>query len=151
VFASELVLAARFEPGEWALTTPLIWQEKGFRVEVPIGFVTDLASIPAILRGALNVTGLSRRAAVLHDYAYCAQTLSREHADQLLRRALIADGMPATTARLYWLGVRTGGASHWNDRAAGMGILESDFVSQEAFSDAVRQPALGFEGSPSES
>lgn len=137
MFVSELCLAARFEPGEWALIAPLVWQEKGFRVEVPVGFVTDLASIPAALRGGLSVVGLSRRAAVLHDYAYCAQKLPRIETDALLLRALLADGMSAATARLYWIGVRTGGASHWSDRAPDASLQLSDFVSEAAYQAAL--------------
>lgn len=141
MFASELRLAALFLPGEWALAESLIWQERGFRVEVPAGFVTDLASIPPILRGTLNVTGLSRRGSVLHDYAYCAQVLTRAQADDLLRRALIADGMSASTARLYWLGVRFAGGSHWDGRA---GLQRDDFVATAAYEAALRTPNAGF-------
>lgn len=144
MFVSDLRLEALFEPGEWALTAPLIWQEKGLRIQVPAGFVTDLASIPATLRGVLSITGISRRGAVLHDYAYCAQKMSRPDADDLLRRALLADGMRSATARLYWLGVRAGGGSHWSDREGGSGLQVGDFISPVAFSRALAQPALGF-------
>lgn len=145
MFVSELQLTALLEPDEWALATPLIWQERGQRIEVPVGFVTDLASIPAALRGVLSVTGRSRKPAVLHDYAYCAQVLSRADCDELLRRALIAEGMTAATARLYWAGVRAGGGSHWSDRAAGSGLEVEDFVSREDFDLAMHRQNLGFE------
>jgi len=128
MFASELCLVARWEPGEWALTAPLIWQEPKLRIEVPTGFITDLASIPSGLRGSLNVTGLSRRPAVVHDYLYCVQTIQRPQADDFLRRALIAEGETFAVAQAFWLGVRLGGASHWYSRKPG--LQPEDFVQQ---------------------
>jgi hypothetical protein len=127
MFVTELCVVARPEPGEWALTQPLIWQTPNLRIVVPINFITDLASIPAALRGVLNVEGLSRRPAVAHDFLYCAQTVSREDADEFLRTALIAEGESPFTAKLYWMGVRAGGGSHWDVRPAG--LQPADFAA----------------------
>ena len=39
-------------------------------IEIPIGHVNDLASIPRIARGIIGVNGPHRPAAVVHDYLY---------------------------------------------------------------------------------
>lgn len=115
---TELRLAALEKDGEWALLAPLVWElDNKQRLEVPEGFITDLASIPRIFQNILSVTGKSRRAAVGHDYLYSAHIGTRQEADDFLRLALIAEGMNSVTARIYWLGVRAGGWIAWKDKA----------------------------------
>ena len=57
------------------------------------------------------------RAAILHDQLYCSLgldgQLSRADCDAVFRRALLAAGVPAYKAWLYWLGVRAGGWVGW--------------------------------------
>lgn len=124
-----LKLEALEAENEWVLTAPLVWSCWPEDVVIPERFVTDLASIPRALQFALNVTGKSRRAAVLHDYLYCTQQVSRKTADEALRLALVAEGMSAAAARLYWLGVRSGGWQAWNKRERrGGGLQQDDFA-----------------------
>src|SRR5690606_27796302 len=74
---------------------------------------TDLASIPRIFRWLLNQNGNSRRPAVLHDYLYRMQPISRAEADAIFRRALEAEGVILPGRWLYWSGVRMGGWIAW--------------------------------------
>jgi hypothetical protein len=128
MFVTRLVLAD-FKPNEWVLERALVWHDRSKRIEVPRGFITDLASIPSAFRGVLNVNGKSRKAAVLHDYLYCEHALSRKQCDDLFYFALIAEGMSAVLARTYWLGVRGGGWIYFGKRA---GLMDADFCKQMA-------------------
>lgn len=138
MFATDLdVVEVVSRPDFWRVRSPLIWllataTVAALRcVTVPVDFLTDLASIPALLRGVMDVNGRSRRPAVLHDFLYAAQICTRAQADEILRLACIADGEPAAVARVYWLGVRLGGWRAWNDhKRKGM---SSCFFSQDAY------------------
>jgi hypothetical protein len=53
----------------WSLTTPLIWTgSKGDTFAVPVGFVTDFATVPRFLHWLVSPYGGYTRAAVLHDW-----------------------------------------------------------------------------------
>lgn len=83
---------------------------------VPAGFRTDFASVPRLLRGALDTANQVSPAALVHDWLYTCQLLPRDQADEVFRVALIANGVPAWKARVYWLGVRAGGWTQWGKR-----------------------------------
>src|SRR5262245_22776830 len=57
-------------------------------IVVPDGFVTDFASIPRAFWTIYPRTGRYQWAAVVHDYLYWEQTLSREEADHILLEAM---------------------------------------------------------------
>lgn len=71
---------------------PIYWrpnQGQSFKsVQVPEGFVTDLASIPRIFWQLLRPEGRHAYAAVVHDYLYWNQSRSKEEADLILKFAL---------------------------------------------------------------
>lgn len=68
MFDSELSIRA-VGPRTWSLTSPLIWTgREGQTFTVPIGFVTDFASVPRFLRWLVEPYGPYTRAAVLHDW-----------------------------------------------------------------------------------
>lgn len=109
------------------LMAPLVYNDKqGARIEVNVGFVTDLASI-YILRILLPVvyamlSGYGDKAAVVHDYLYTLhgyyhngeyQAVTRKQADQLFFRALRAEGVARWRAYLFYAGVRIGGGFSW--------------------------------------
>jgi Protein of unknown function (DUF1353) len=125
MFVTKLILSD-FNPNEWVLESALVWHDRVKRIEVPRGFITDLASIPRGLRAVLNVNGRSRKAAVLHDYLYCEHKLNRSKCDALFLSALVAEGMNSALARTYWLGVRAGGWLYYNKRT---GLTIEDFVN----------------------
>lgn len=84
-------------------------------VQVPVGFVTDLASIPRIFYSALRPDGSYAHAAVIHDYMYWTQTSSRETADKVLKRAMeYLEINPVTVASIYQA-VRLFGKNSWNE------------------------------------
>lgn len=102
-FSTPLDLRAT-NPGEWQLLSPLVYTSKAEDIYiVPTGMITDLASIPKLLRPAIDRNGLSRPAAVLHDYLYLIGSLSRKQADELFLEALLSCGVSSFVAKgMYW-------------------------------------------------
>lgn len=128
MFLTKLVLEDAPTPDEWVVRVPLVWEDARFggRIEVPAGFITDLASIPRVLRGVLDVTGPSRKPAVLHDWLYCSQPCSRAEADGIFRHALGVSGLGKLARNTYWAGVRTGGWLPWSKNSGGPFVHDFD-------------------------
>lgn len=90
-------------------------------VVVPIGFVTDFASIPRILWNLLPPTGGTYgKAAVIHDYMYRFPThapgkpaWTRTDCDLTLRHGMDALGVNRLTRWAIYTGVRLGGWVPW--------------------------------------
>lgn len=132
MFRTELeVKALDGKPDIWQVMAPLIWSDFRGVVTVPAGFITDLASIPDVLKGIMDVNGRSRRAAVIHDWLYASQPCTRAVADDTLRSALIADGETPFRAGAYYWGVRIGGWAAWD--AHKRNGLSSAFVTLNAY------------------
>lgn len=85
---------------------------------IPVGFETDGGSVPRPLWWWIPPFGDDAESAyVLHDRLYKDAELydgmTRGKADELLRQAAIAEGLPPARARVIWLGVRSGGWIPW--------------------------------------
>lgn len=87
----------------WKLTHELIYLSKDSRLHrVPVGFKTDLASIPRLARVLIPINGKHRSAAVLHDFFYelkgkvKGRVVSRAEADNLFLEAMESEGVS------YW-------------------------------------------------
>ena len=123
MFLTRLILSDH-KPNEWVVESELAYFHEGERITVPKGFITDLASIPKILRNILNVNGKSRKPAVLHDFLYCSKIFEREIADYIFYKALLSEGMNSFMARMYWAAVRSAGWIYYNKRD---GLNKEDF------------------------
>lgn len=98
------------KPGKFMLVTCLKYRAADGRMYiVPAGFVTDLASIPRLMRWLFNVNGRSRLPAILHDWLYRSGIYSRAEADALFKEACLAAGVWWGERYSLWLGVRIGG------------------------------------------
>ncbi|MGL6245659.1 DUF1353 domain-containing protein [Pseudomonas sp.] len=108
VFILALVLLARAASGEL--------------FSIPVGFRTDLASIPWIVRWVpgFSVNGQHRLAAILHDYLYTIQDRDRAAADALFLEAMEACGVGMALRGTLYAGVRTGGWWAWWQRGRAM-------------------------------
>lgn len=73
-FTGSLVIEEVVPGRRWRLREPLRYEAgakgSGFVIEVPAGFETDGATLPAVLRLVLAVWGTYGRAACIHDYLY---------------------------------------------------------------------------------
>ena len=94
------------------------------RIEVPVGFETDLASVPRAFRGLIPATGPWQRAAVIHDYLYKTQGATlpptllrgrtpRKTADDIFLEAMEAAGVAWITRSAIYRAVRIGGNGGW--------------------------------------
>jgi hypothetical protein len=136
---TNLDLRAHDEPNEWVVLSILTYWHCIFdTICVPRGFITDLASIPRMLRAVFNVNDESRQAAVLHDYLYCGQgfagALSRAQCDRLFRDAMQDQGVNWLQRWTMWAGVRIGGWLYWRKRNDGM-RADYDFVPNTYWSE----------------
>jgi|CXWL01.1.fsa_nt_gi hypothetical protein len=94
--AAALSLATLVPFGDWdyyyVKGGSILWrpnQGQSFKsVEVPEGFVTDLASIPQVFWQVLRPEGRYAYAAVVHDYLYWTQLRPKREADLILKFAL---------------------------------------------------------------
>jgi hypothetical protein len=115
VFKSELVLQAG-RRHRWIVREPLVWQPHRLGstawtrapITVPIGFQTDLASIPRIIQWLphMGVNGRSRRAAVLHDYLYRTPGYRKADADLVFAAALSAENVATAAIWLMYYAVK---------------------------------------------
>lgn len=145
MFTTDLVLRETPQPDFWAVASPLIWSGTGLTIKVPVGALTDLASIPRVLRNlpGLDPDGVSRSAAVCHDWLYRTHQLSKADADMFLRHAIVSRGGSAWSAYMFWLGVKVGGAGPFG--AHPDGVVAADFDTQANY-DAWRATDSGMLG-----
>jgi len=99
--------------------------ETGLVVQVPDGFLTDLASVPRAVKSLVDTPSYWSQAAVVHDVLYYNHrhgmdtTVTRIQADKILvegmRDKAHAYGVPDADRREYLVlgGVRIGGAASW--------------------------------------
>lgn len=103
----------------YTILEDLVLEDDEFgEITVPAGFVTDYASVSVLQHLIFApifvlVADYGDKSATVHDYLYTQTKLSRKDCDQVLYRALLAEGLEKWRARLFWLGVRVGGGSHF--------------------------------------
>lgn len=138
MFLTPLVIEAAATPDFWIVRAPLVWCDATYgRLEVPVGFFTDLASIPRIARNlpAFDPNGHSRRAAVVHDWLYQLQAHPKEWADSFLRDAMIAEGCSKIDADAFYEAVHLFGHSSWvSDHQRSMAASFVDAATYAAYS-----------------
>ena len=88
-------------------------------VRVPVGFITDFASVPRLLWDILPPNGIYGKAAVIHDMLYehpeaINPEVSRIQADNTLLEGMIALHVGWLTALTIYFGVRLGGWVAWD-------------------------------------
>lgn len=110
----------RFKDPTYILLRPIKWfpGKNGPdlpAVEVPKGFVTDLASIPRPFWSLLRPDGEYTYAAIIHDYLYWVQRTDRATADSIFWSAMQDFGIDSVTAGSIFGAVRAGGSGAWQD------------------------------------
>jgi hypothetical protein len=104
-------------------TKPLEWRAKTgvqmtpAEVTVPSGFVTDLASIPAVFWSELPPAARYSYPAIIHDYLYWFQPCTRAEADAVLEAAMEDMQVPSPKIVIIYGAVRVGGGSAWDNNA----------------------------------
>jgi hypothetical protein len=87
---------------------------RGPGIIVPRGFVTDFASVPRFFWRLFPPTGTYGKAAVIHDYLYQFNGVTREQADHIFLEAMEELGVAWVTRHILFLAVRLGGWKPWN-------------------------------------
>lgn len=114
---------SRFADSIYFLLEPIGWtpddpsQTTLKRVEVPKGFITDFASIPAIFWSILPPDGRYVYSAIIHDYLYWTQTTSREDADEILRIGMEEFDVNRSARFAIYHAVRSFGGKAWRSNA----------------------------------
>lgn len=121
------LVATPFAKHEWRLTEPLDYgTDDGRIIRVPAGFVTDLASIPAIARPIIPVNDLHREEAALHDYFYHRKGAiwdrekkhsiyyTRQEVDLIFYQTLLESAVPKWKARAMCTAVNLFGWWAWS-------------------------------------
>lgn len=130
MYESPLVLIAAPLPDLWDLGAPLVWADGVYgTLTVPVGFRTDLASIPRLFRNLpfLDPDGLSRRPATTHDYLYgspAGRRLGKAFADDFLYDALISEGVSKSAAAAFYAAVHYFGGSSWDEDGRRLSALD---------------------------
>ena len=80
---------------------------------MPIGFESDLASFPWFIKPLLSKLGRHQRGAILHDYLYRNQLVSKAWADAQFKAAMQQDGVAAWRIHAIMAGLYVGGWVGW--------------------------------------
>lgn len=111
---------ANEEMTKWRLIEPFEFyiDEPAGRIyyKVPVGFITDFASVPRIFWSILPPWGRYGKAAVLHDFLYKTKSVSREKADRIFLEAMKVLKVPAWKRYIMYWAVRLFGWIRWKKK-----------------------------------
>lgn len=119
VVSSDLTLipvsAQEYRPAQ-TYSTEFTVPPDTYRITISSNFVTDGASIPAIMVPELGVSpwsGVIIRAALVHDALYATELLPRSKADKALRSISLQDGLVPKKAEAVHRAVADWGGEVW--------------------------------------
>ena len=122
MFIGELVIKP-VQGKKWELVESLHFRiDEDTFIDIPKGFITDLASIPRVLTPFFPVHGLHTRAAVMHDWLYANKgdvasgPYTRKQADELFLIGMRALGVGQFKSWMMYKAVRLGGWLIWRDK-----------------------------------
>ncbi len=82
-------------------------------ITVPVGVITDLASVPRLLWTIFPPLGKYSKAAILHDYLYDQAIGTKEWADKIFLEAMEVLGVPKWRRILMYWAVRLFGRGRY--------------------------------------
>ncbi|EJM0852372.1 DUF1353 domain-containing protein [Salmonella enterica] len=90
-----------YEPFEFYLS-----DDNSDVIEVPAGFVTDLATIPRIFWAFMPPDGKYAKAAIIHDYLYDNALRTKQEADRIFLDGMTVLGVPQWKRIIMYYAVR---------------------------------------------
>jgi len=123
VYAQQPIDPVDFKPfvdgQHWIVRQPLKYRigVSAQEVTVPVGFVTDFASIPQALQSIIRQNGNYLLPAVVHDYLYWDQSCTRAQADQIFLLAMIENRVGAVHQKALHAAVSIAGSFAWDDNS----------------------------------
>jgi hypothetical protein len=120
-FTKVLVVSPLSDGRTWVLREEFGYdlheEGSGDTVDVPVGFVTDFASVPRALWWLLPTWGRYGNAAVIHDFCYWDQSRGRCEADRIFWESMQVLGVRRWARVLLFSSVRLfGWAAWWGNR-----------------------------------
>ncbi len=114
-------LEGRFVGSErWKLIKRFIYHNPPTHIVVPVGFITDGASVPkvGIIRRLIGDpwSGKYARAAVIHDYGYFSQIMPRIVVDKIFLNGMKILGVSWWRRGIMYNAIRLVAWIHWNKR-----------------------------------
>jgi len=88
-------------------------EDSGDVIDVPIGFMTDFASVPRLLWVMIPRWGKYGNAAVIHDWLYWDQSRTRREADQIFLEGMQVLEVSPLKQQLIYRAVRAFGWLAW--------------------------------------
>jgi hypothetical protein len=82
-------------------------------ISVPVGFVSDGASVPQIFQSVIPRWGKYGKAAILHDFLYRNKVYSRNRCDEIMLDAMRVLGVPIWQEVIIYRSLRTFGWGGW--------------------------------------
>ncbi|ECO0849866.1 DUF1353 domain-containing protein [Salmonella enterica subsp. enterica serovar Newport] len=83
-------------------------------IEVPAGFITDLATIPRIFWSLMPPDGRYAKAAIIHDYLYDNALRTKKEADLIFLDGMAVLGVPKWKRIVMYLAVRIFGRGNYS-------------------------------------
>jgi Protein of unknown function (DUF1353) len=115
-FIGELDCSPYPDGKTWLLIQPYGYRcADGTCVQVPQWFETDFASTPALFWNVVPPWGTYGPAAVIHDWLYWSQTLTRSRSDEILLEAMTLLNVSVLKRQAIYRMVRLFGDSAWDD------------------------------------
>ena len=108
------------------------WDHDGCQLDcffqVPIGFHTDLASIPPLFKPLFGTWGKHTAAAVVHDCFYAYRAGTKDMADDVFDSLMVVDGVDPSDAGAMAFAVRLAGQAAWDseDERPDVEVLRHD-------------------------
>ncbi|EMZ2673947.1 DUF1353 domain-containing protein [Salmonella enterica] len=99
-----------YEPFEFYLS-----DDNSDVIEVPAGFVTDLASVPRIFWTILPPDGKYAKAAIIHDWMYDNALRTKKEADKIFLDGMTVLGVPKWKRTVMYWAVRWFGRGMYRD------------------------------------
>jgi hypothetical protein len=96
------------------LLEDFVFEYKGATYTIPLGFISDFATVPDALWGILGPRGRYSVAAVCHDYFYWSGVVDKATADDALFDLSQSFGASWVNREELYEGVRLGGQAAWN-------------------------------------
>lgn len=134
----------RFADPIYYLTNVIGWDPNPIQaglykpVRVPIGFVTDFASIPRIFWSMLRPDGIYSYAAIIHDYLYWEQYLPKKDCDMILKFLMEEFRINPTIVSAIYQAVNNFGCIAWEENARKKRAGEKRIIKQYPSDPTVR-------------
>ncbi|EAV4234148.1 DUF1353 domain-containing protein [Salmonella enterica subsp. enterica] len=94
---------------EWRVHEPFAFylsNDNSDVIDVPAGFVTDLATIPRIFWSLMPPDGKYAKAAIIHDYLYDNALRTKKEADLIFLDGMTVLGVPRWKRTIMYYAVR---------------------------------------------